>query len=135
MVAALILVISVAALAQFAILQWRSMWIIVAAQPLSNSFQGATGIAGEAVGAGDFDYLVNTSQQLCPGLPTQSIWLKEVGVYYHTVRAIQNFFAANIPSLSNWGTRELTSCSKYAAAILDQRLNANLEFAAEVRSF
>jgi hypothetical protein len=132
MVAAFILVMSVAALAQFAILQWRSMWITVAAQPLSNSFQGATGIAGTAVGADDFDYLVKTSEQLCPGPQQSNLWLNEVRIYYRALRTVQKFCA---PSLAGWAKRELTACSRYAAAILDQRLNASLEFAAEARSF
>ena len=135
MVAAFILVMSVAALAQFAILQWRSMWITVAAQPLSNSFQGATGIAGAAVGAEDFDYLVKTSEQLCPGPQQSNLWLNEVRMYYRGLRAMHQFCAVSAPSLANWAKRELTACSRYAAAILDQRLNASLEFAAEARSF
>ena len=135
MVAAFILVMSIAALAQFAILQWRSMWITVASQPLSSSFQGATGIAATAVGAGDFDFLVKTSEQLCPSLQERNLWLREVGLYYRALQVVQELFGANAPSLSNWAVRELTACSRYAAAILDQRLNASLEFAAEARSF
>jgi len=135
MVAAFILVMSVAALAHFAILQWRSMWITVAAQPLSNSFQCATGIANAAIGADDFDYLVKTSEQLCPGPQQSNLWLKEVRMYYRALRTVQKFCAASAPSLAGWAKRELTSCSRYAAAILDQRLNASLEFAAEARSF
>lgn len=135
MVAAFILVMSIASLAQFAVLQWRSTWISVADQPLSNSFQGATGITGAAVGADDFDYLVKTSEQLCPGPQQSNLWLKEVRVYYRALQTVQKFCAVSAPSLASWAKRELTACSRYAAAILDQRLNASLEFAAEARSF
>jgi hypothetical protein len=45
MIALLILAVSITALAQFAVCQWRSMWITVAAQPLSECLQAAVGLA------------------------------------------------------------------------------------------
>jgi hypothetical protein len=131
MIAICILVLSILALAEFAISQWRSMWILVGAQPLSSSLQSATGISAESLTADHFSLLAQTTEQLCPSREEGNLWLREVGVYYRIVRLLDK----NIPSLSGWAKDELLACSRYAAVVLDQRLNANLAYASEVRSF
>lgn len=135
MIATLILVLSVAALVQFGVLQWRSMWIAVSEQPLSASLQTATGIAPAAIGAGDFELLARTSEQLCPSVHDRNVWLREVRVYYRMMRAVENLSSARVPSLANWAKAELVACSRYAGAVLDQRLNANLAYATAARNF
>ncbi len=54
MTAVLILVFSVLALVQFAISQWRMIWLTTANQPLSDSLHAATGIVSESIGPNDF---------------------------------------------------------------------------------
>ena|ERR1700674_1024025 len=135
MIAALILVMSFAALAQFAIAQWRSMWMTVAAEPLSSCLQAATGIAGDAIGANDFELLVQTSEQLCPSPKERNSWLREIRIYYRVIRALDGMCAKHSAGISGWAQSELKACSRYAAAVLDQRLNSNLAYASEVRSF
>lgn len=135
MIAALILVLSVAALVQFGVLQWRSMWIAVSEQPLSASLQTATGIAPGAISADDFELLARTSEQMCPSVHDRNVWLQEVRVYYRMMRAVENFSSARVPSLANWAKAELVACSRYAGAVLDQRLNANLAYATAARNF
>jgi len=135
MIAALILVMSVGALAQFAIAQWRSMWLTVAAQPLSEYVQAATGISDAAISENDFDLLVRTSEQLSPSTQEGSLWLREVGIYYRVIRALDAICAKQMSSFSGWAKSELVACSRYAAAVLDQRLNASFACALEVRSF
>lgn len=134
MIAAFILVLSVAALMQFAIAQWRSIWMSIAQQPLSASLQTATGIAPDAIGADDFEVLARTSEQLCPSPQERNMWLKEVRVYYRLVRAMWNMSSERLPSLAEWAKSELVTCSRYAGAVLDQRLNANLAYASALRS-
>jgi hypothetical protein len=135
MIAALILVMSVVALAQFAIAQWRSMWMTVAAQPLSEYVQAATGISDAAISANDFDLMVRTSEQLSPSAQEGNLWLREVRIYYRVIRALDSICAKQISGLSAWAKDELTACSRYAAAVLDQRLNSSFACASEVRSF
>ena len=130
MIAVFILALSMLALAEFAISQWRSMWILAGAQPISSSLQAATGISAEAITADHFSLLVQTTEQLCPSREG-NIWLREVGIYYGVVR----FLDKHVPSLSGWAKDELLACSRYAAVALDQRLNANLVCASEVRGF
>jgi hypothetical protein len=134
LIAALILVLSVAALIQFGIAQWRSIWISIAEQPLSASLQTATGIPADAIGADDFEVLARTSEQLCPSPQERNVWLKEVRVYYRLVRAMQNLSSERLPALAQWSKAELVTCSRYAGAVLDQRLNANLAYSSALRS-
>jgi hypothetical protein len=134
-IAALILVMSVVALAQFAIAQWRSMWMTVAAQPLSDYMQAATGISAGAISGNDFDLLVRTSEQLSPSVQERNLWLREVGIYYRVIRALDGICAKHITGLSGWAKSELVACARYAAAVLDQRLNASFACASEVRGF
>ena len=131
MIAICILALSILALAEFAISQWRSMWILVGAQPLSSSLESARGISAESLTADHFSLLAQTTEQLCPSREEGNLWLREVGVYYRIVRLLDK----NIPSLSSWANDELLACSRYAAVVLDQRLNANLAYASEVRGF
>ncbi len=58
MTVALILVFSLAALAQFAVSQWRMIWLTTANQPLSDALRTATGVEAEAIGPNDFGKLL-----------------------------------------------------------------------------
>jgi hypothetical protein len=132
MIAAFICVMSLAALIQFAVSQWRSIWITVAAQPLSKAVEAATGIATDAICADHFETLVRASGQIAPSPQERNLWLKEVNIYYRALRACLKLSGTAVPVVSNWAKRELTECSKFAAAILDQRLNAaNLAYSTE----
>lgn len=130
MIAAFICVMSVAALLQFAVSQWRSIWITIAAQPLSKSLEAATGIANEAIGAEHFEMLIRASDQMCKSPQEGNLWLKEVSIYYRVLQACSKL-SGSLPAVSNWAKRELTECAKFAAAILDRRLNSNLAYSVE----
>jgi hypothetical protein len=134
MIAICILVLSVAALIEFAVSQWRSMWLTVASQPLSDCLETATGICAEAITANDFDHLLTSNQQLCPAEQQGNLWLKEVKIYYSIVRALDSVCAKSMPGLSNWAKNELVSCSRFVAAVLDQRLNQDLAYSSETAS-
>jgi hypothetical protein len=136
MIAAFILVLSVVAVMEFAVAQWRSMWIAVGSQPLSDGFQTATGLAPDAINADHFDLLIRTSERLPFAAPQErNVWLKEVRIYYSIMRAVDSLCTKAVPSASKWAKSELVACSRYAAAVLDQRLSVNLEYVADVRAF
>ena len=135
MIALLILVVSVTALAQFAVCQWRSMWISVAAQPLSECLQAAVGLAPSQIQSSHFELLARTSEQICPATQKQDVWLREVRLYFRIVEALDRLCEKHIPAISEWAETELVACARYAAAVLDERLNANLAFASEMRSY
>jgi hypothetical protein len=133
MIALCILVLSVAALIEFAVSQWRSMWMTVAAQPLSDCLQTATGLSVEAIGDNDFDYLLQTTEKLCPA-KERNHWVEEVKIYYRLMRALEAFSEKHAPGLAGWANKELVSCARFAAAILDERLNANLAYATDAQA-
>jgi hypothetical protein len=131
MIAAFIVVLSVAALLQFAISQWRAMWITIAEQPLSEYFTTATGIASDGIRADHFDLLTRISEQVGASGKQSNLWLKEVRIYYRTIRALNQSCEKQFPGFAAWANRELVACSLYAAATLDQRLSSHLAFASE----
>jgi hypothetical protein len=135
MIALLILAISVTALVQFAVCQWRSIWITVAAQPLSECLQAAVGLAPGQIQSSHFELLARTSEQICPATQKQNVWLREVRLYFRIVEALDRLCVKHIPAISEWAETELVACARYAAAVLDERLNANLAFASEMRNF
>jgi len=128
MLAACILIMSVVLLIQFAVAQWRSMWTTVAAQPLSPALETAIGISSAAIGPQHFEMLARASEEFARGSQTPNSWLREVRLYYRAVRNLQSYCARALPSLSSWAAGELVTCSRYAAAVLDQRLNTNLAY-------
>jgi len=125
-------VLSVAALLQFAISQWRVMWITIAQQPLSEYFTTATSIAGDEIRAEHFDLLTRISEQVGASGKHRNLWLKEVRIYYRTIRALNRFCEKRFPAFAAWASHELVACLLYAAATLDQRLSSHLAFASEV---
>ena len=128
MIAALICVMSLAVLVQFAMSQWRSIWVTMATQPLSSSLESATGVPNDAICAQHFEMLIHESNQLGRSLHDSNLWVKEVCIYYQALRACQKLSGKALPSVSNWANRELTECAKFAAAILDRRLNNSLAY-------
>lgn len=132
MIAALILVFSTAALVRFGICQWRAMWLTVAARPLSDCLQAATGLDGKSLRAEDFYLITKTSHYVSPAPHERNVWLREVGVYFKLVSTIEKIAGKHVPGIAAWAQSELISCAKYAAAVLDQRLNANLAYAADL---
>lgn len=132
MIAAFILVFSTAALLRFGICQWRAVWLTVAARPLSDCLQAATGLDGKSLRPEDFYLITRTSHYVSPAPRERNVWLREVGIYFRIVSGIEKFAGKHIPGITQWAQSELLSCAKYAAAVLDQRLNANLAYAAEL---
>jgi|SRR5215469_1249732 len=130
MIAALILVFSIGALLHFAVAQWKAIWITVAEQPLTSCLQSATGISADSIGPDDFERLSKLAHSLKETAgPRETSWMMEVRVYYRIVRMFSFVCGTMIPSCSIWAKKELVACSRYAAAVLDQRLNADLAYA------
>ena len=139
MLAALILVISVAALAQFAVWYLRAMIATVASQPLSDRFSTFFSSGGGTPGSNDFN-LSCAFYRLCPEVElnapdpsTQSgARLSAVRVYYKLLVVLRGFSRVVMPALSAWAGREMETCSRYAAVLLDQRLERNVEAIARI---
>jgi hypothetical protein len=134
MTAVIILSFSVLALAQFAISQWRMIWLSTANQPLSDSLRAATGIDAEAIGPNDFGKLLGLCDEMAPLLKKGTPWLPEVKGYYHVMAKLQKAFQSMQPALSAWASKEMKTCSRYVAVLLDQNLSLDLDHRAAVRS-
>ena len=132
MIAAFILVFSVAALVRFAVCEWRAMFLNVADRPLSSCLQAATGLDTNALRPEDFHLIAKTSHYVNPAPQERKVWLREVGIYFRLVSSIEKTAGRYIPELKPWTQSELLACARYAAAVLDQRLNANLAYAANL---
>ena len=133
MLSLFILLFSGFALIRFAVSQWRAIWISSANQPLSESLQLTAGIDGATIGAGDFGRLLTLCDQLSPELKKSSPWLSEVSTYYRAIARVQQFSSSKLPSLAQWASREMETCARYVAVVLDQNLAMNMDrrFAAQ----
>jgi hypothetical protein len=134
MTAILILTFSVLALVQFAISQWRMIWLTTANQPLSDSLRAATGIEAETIGPNDFGKLLGLCEEMSPRLENGTPWLREVKSYYSVVAKLEKTFRSIQPAVSAWAASEMKICSRYVAVVLDQNLALDLDQRAAVRS-
>jgi hypothetical protein len=127
MLSLFILLFSGFALIRFAVSQWRAIWISSANQPLSESLQLTAGIDAESIAGEDFGRLMNLCDQLSPDLKKSSPWLSEVSTYYRAISWLQQLSKTTVPSVANWASREMETCARYVAVVLDQNLAMNLD--------
>ncbi|HUK30556.1 MAG TPA: hypothetical protein VLV89_05535 [Candidatus Acidoferrum sp.] len=128
MISVVILVLMVGAMAQFGLHYWRSLIAGFAAQPLSERFPAFSGLAHENPEAEDFGALLSL-HRLTPTLGRRQDSLSTIRAYYTAVSVL-----CKLPALHQWAQREMETCSRYVAVLVDQRLTQNLAYAAEMRS-
>ncbi len=133
MIAAILFAISGAALGQFALYYWRSVVAGVAAQPVSDRVWAAAGLQGASVGATDFQAVMNL-HELTPELKDDNGELWAVRAYYRVVETLGWLAGMKLPGVTAWSEREMATCSRYVAVLVDRRLERNLACAAEIRS-
>ena len=122
-----ILLFSGFALIRFAVSQWRAIWISSASQPLSDSLQLSAGFDAAGIGPRDFGRLMNLCDELSPELKTTSPWLKELSLYYRAMAKLEQISGSKVPGISTWAAREMQTCARYVAVVLDQNLAMNLD--------
>jgi hypothetical protein len=123
----LILTAAVIALAQFGVYYWRSLIHTRATQPLSERFRHAVGYESSAPGAQDFAPLLSFYRST-PELKNRANKLCGIRAYYTVVGVLQK-----LPALHRWAQSEMAVCAKYVAVLVDQRIEGNLSYAAEMR--
>jgi hypothetical protein len=133
MFSAMLLVISILALSQFALYYWRSVVSGIAAQPVSGRVLEAAHVAGGSVTARDFDTFAGL-HDLTPDLQPNASSLSTVRFYVRVVEALESLFGSAMPAVAAWSQHERAVCARYAAVQIDRRLQANLELAAALRS-
>jgi hypothetical protein len=136
LIAAFILVISVAALVQFAAFTWRAGLLRVASEPLPN--QPETGYTPcNVLQSKDFED-VSAYQQLCPEIGADAGQnLRSVRLYYRFLQFVSTLSSSILEAVipTGWTQREMALCTRYAAVVLSQRMERNHALAAEVRSY
>jgi len=134
MIAGLILAFSVLALLQFAVSQWRLIWLTTANQPLSESLRATAGIDDTSIQSSDFGTLLDLCDELSPRIRKSTPWLREVTWYYRLMGRLQEAVGAAVPSLDGWAAREMKTCARFVAVVLDQNLSLDLDRRAAARS-
>ena len=133
MFAAMLFSISIVALSQFALFYWRAMLAGAAEQPVSDRVLTAVHSDSRQVTGEDFTVLVKL-HDLTPDLHPGSNGMGLVRLYYAIVDGIGTFVGRHVPAIAQWSQREATVCARYAAVVVDRRLQANLALAASIRS-
>jgi hypothetical protein len=120
MMAAIILVCSLAFMLQFFVSYCRSLIAASIKHPLSAEVQDVTGIKNSATGE-DFDRVVQLLQ-LCPDRPEDRSGIQAIGAYFRLLSFMRSSVARIIPSLLAWTETERGQCTYFAAVTLERRI-------------
>jgi hypothetical protein len=120
MMAAIILVCSVAFFLQFFVPYCRSLIASSADHVLSAEVQDVTGIREQA--AGDDFARVMQLLMLCPDRPEDRGEIRAIGVYFRLLNVMKTAVARVMPELLAWAEKERGRCTYFAAVALDRRV-------------
>lgn len=121
MIAALICVISIAALLQFFISYSRSVIAAYRKSDLSEQVREVAGIEGEKIRSEQFGQLVQLVR-LCPQKSDDRGDLAVVRVYYRLMGWIGSIARRFAPGIYQWAESERVNCTYFAAVALDRRI-------------
>ncbi len=138
-ISAFILVISFAAMVQFAVFSWRAGLLrTIATEPIGDQAELTAEISHNLLNGKDFAD-INSLQSLLPDLKNGRVKLGSVRVYYSFLKAMNRLgdfiVAPGADGFGGWTNREMALCTQYTAAVLSQRLRSNQALLAEVRSY
>jgi hypothetical protein len=126
--AAFILVMSMAALIQFAAFTWRAAFLSLATAELPES-------VSKPIELSDFRE-ASVYEKLCPELGMGGgMKLGSVGVYHRMLQVVTSVGERILPPAAGWAEREMALCARYATVALAQRRERNQLVAAELTSF
>jgi len=133
MFSALLLAISIVALAQFGVYYWRAVVAGIASQPVSEQVLAAARVETESIRGEDYRSLAQL-HKLTPDLSAKSSGLGLVPLYFKMIHAVGKLAAGRIATIAEWAEGERVLCARFAAVQVDRRLQGNLAFAAAMRS-
>ena len=136
-ISAFIFVISAAAVVQFLIQSWRSGLLRVASCPhMINADDPAAPVYRKILETQDFAEVISY-QKVCQDLGGDgNRKLSSVEHYYRLLRCIRGLGnSIGFNAASGWCMQEMAMCTRYAAAVMIERLERNQALAAEVRSY
>ena len=121
MLAAFILVVSLALFIQFFVSYCRLQVAAGRRVELSDFAREATGISGQSVSGDEFQRL-RKLVDLCPEINGGSYRLGAIHAYHALLGVVQMLFGPIMPAAAAWATSERAGCSYYAAVALDARI-------------
>jgi len=133
MFSAMLFLISIVALSQFALYYWRAVLAGVAAQPVSDRVLVAAQVENGQLTPQHFRTLAGL-HDLTPDLYPNRGGLGLVRLYYRLIEGLDSLVANKIPAIAAWSEHERVICARYAAVQVDRRLQANLDLLASLRS-
>lgn len=128
MIAAILLTVSLVALGQFTLYYWRAMISGVASREISDTIRVAARITSSTIGAQDFNNILILNK-LSPYLRGPKGGFRAVRAYYSMVKRLGSI----IPAMAGWANVEMATCARYAAVVMDQRMESNIAYAAQIR--
>jgi|SRR5579862_3249529 hypothetical protein len=137
LIAAFILVISTAALMQFAAFAWRASLLRAVSEQYANEVEASLQPYTNPLGFNSFQEVKAVYQDLCPELQTgPAPNLGPVNVYYAAMSFLSRLGASIMPAEGfSWAHREMALCTQYATVRLSQRLERNINVANQARSY
>jgi len=129
MIAALILVISLAALFQFFVSYCRSLIAACNTAELSPEVQEVAGLQGQLVPADEFERLLQFVH-LCPAAEHDRNGLRAVSAYFRLMSWLRALVQPLAPRLAAWAEAERAGCGYFAAVALDRRIMHSRELMA-----
>jgi hypothetical protein len=128
MIAAILFMVSIVALGQFALYYWRAVISGVSTQPISERVRTAAGITAPQIGARDFHTILSL-HDLSPDLRGPNGRFIGLRAYFSAIEKLGRL----IPATASWANAEMLTCSRYIAVLVDQHLERNMVCAAQVR--
>jgi hypothetical protein len=137
LIAAFILVISIAALMQFAVFAWRASLLRTVSERFANESDATLQPHPDLLTSSSFREVVTVYDELCPELeagPTSN--LRAVSFYYALMSFVNRVGGLFLPAEGfSWTHREMALCTQYATVRLSQRLERNISVVSQARSF
>jgi hypothetical protein len=137
LIAAFILVISIAAMMQFAVFAWRASLLRTVSERFANESDATLQPHPDLLTSSSFQEVVTVYDELCPELeagPTPN--LHAVSFYYGLMSFVNRVGGLFIPAEGfSWTHREMALCTQYATVRLSQRLERNITVVSQARSF
>ncbi|MGB8542649.1 MAG: hypothetical protein WCD49_13530 [Candidatus Acidiferrales bacterium] len=137
LIAAFILVISVAALMQFAMFAWRASLLRTVSEQYVNEADASLQPYPNLLSSTSFAEVKAVYRDLCPELEKGSTPnLRAVSAYYAVMSFLGRVGRSILPAEGlNWTQREMALCTQYATVRLSQRLERNISIVNQARSF
>lgn len=128
MIARILFCFSMVALGQFGLYYWRASIADTANRQISDRLKTAAGIPAGSVTSRDFRAILSV-HDLTPDLRGPGCVYRTIRAYFSIVEEIGRL----IPWLTAWAEEEMGMCSRYAAVLVGQHLERNMDCAAQLR--